>query len=246
MSALAEKIRACAEQGMSQKQTAQALKKNRCQIRFIQRREGIVLPFGRKTGPTPIVDADVARKLAGDGLTMDEAAKKLGVHKETIRRAAQRHGVTFARRPYEHPVVERYRKCAKAGMTVQQIAKKFGVSVSSVHGTVKRNGIVLKPSDHFDRRMWTPAQIDILRQQYGSASTHELESAIGRSLSAIQKKAHQLGIRRDGLPTGTVLFKVDPAHLAWLKAETPEGATLADTIRAIITDAYLDAQEARA
>lgn len=149
MSALAEKIRACAEQGMSQKQTAEALSRSH-------------------------------------GL---------------ISRASKRHGIKLPPHPVEErKAVENYRAAAAAGMTRTETAIKFGVTYQSVYGVSKKHGIKF-----------------------------------------------QIGERKRRLPIlGPLMSQIDPAHLAWLQSQTPTGATLADTIRAIITDAYLDAQEARA
>lgn len=95
---------------------------------------------------------------------------------------------------------------------------------------------------------WTADQEQYLRDNYHSASREQLETYLGRKMPAITAKANDLEIRRCApKPKEQKLGVSVPVDLhAWLKAETPKGATLADTIRAIITDAYLDAQEARA
>lgn len=253
MSALAEKIRACAEQGMSQTEVAAALNRSRPTICQVQKRHGIDLPLARRTRRDFIVSAEAARACAAAGMSMTVAAKTLGVSRETLRLAAKRYGVTFPINKSEHSSVAAYRGCALSGMSRHETATKFGVSLAAVSSAAARHGIDFSIGDkrYLDdrdtRRLWSGKQIETLRQQYSTASLEDLERTLGRGWPAIQRKAYKLGLKRNESPSatiiGAVLSDMEPKHLAWLEAETPEGATLADTIRAIITDAYWEAHE---
>jgi hypothetical protein len=86
----------------------------------------------------------------------------------------------------------------------------------------------------------------------GTRTLRELADAADTSISHVWNTAQRLdrmgGIRRVNAERGEDrgLWVSFPAPVrAWLKAETPQGATVADLIRAIVQDAYDDAKEGR-
>jgi hypothetical protein len=87
----------------------------------------------------------------------------------------------------------------------------------------------------------------------GTRTLREIADAADTSISHVWNTAQRLDrmgdIRRVNAERGEDrgLWVSFPAPVrAWLKAETPEGATVADLIRAIVQDAYDDAKEGRA
>lgn len=144
---LADKIRACAEQGMTQSQVSVALGLSNSRICRVQQKEGIKLAahVRPKRGPHGIVVTDeMVRACAAEGLNTYEAAQKLGVTRQTIWAARRRSGVTFASHRKEYKLTEGYRKCAAEGMTAKQIAEKFGVKVKNVNTTARKRGITIR------------------------------------------------------------------------------------------------------
>ena len=140
---LADKIRACAERGMTQSQTAVELGLSNSRICRAQQKLGIKLARRSYVPKPPIVSDEMIRACVAEGLNTYEAARKLRVGRETIRLAGKRAGVTFADHRAEHPSTLRYRQCAAEGMTARQIAEKFGVAISGVKRSAHRHGIVL-------------------------------------------------------------------------------------------------------
>ena len=144
---LADKIRALAEQGMTQSQVSVALGLSNSRICRVQQKEGITLAahVRPKRGPHGIVVTDeMVRACAAEGLNTYEAAQKLGVTRQTIWAARRRSGVTFASHRKEYKLTEGYRKCAAEGMTAKQIAEKFGVKVKNVNTTARKRGITIR------------------------------------------------------------------------------------------------------
>jgi hypothetical protein len=87
----------------------------------------------------------------------------------------------------------------------------------------------------------------------GTRTLREIADAADTSISHVWNTAQRLdrmsGIRRVNAERGNGrgLWVGFPAPVrAWLKAETPDGATVADLIRAIVQDAHDDAKEGRA
>ena len=140
---LADKIRALAEQGMTQSQVSVALGLSNSRICRVQQKEGINLAKHVRPKNGLIVTDEMARACAEEGLNTYEAAQKLGVSRQTIWAARKRSGVTFASHRKEYKLTEGYRKCAAEGMTARQIAEKFGVKVKNVNTTARKRGIVL-------------------------------------------------------------------------------------------------------
>jgi hypothetical protein len=85
----------------------------------------------------------------------------------------------------------------------------------------------------------------------GTRTTQEIADAVGTDSSHVWRTASRLGRMGDlrkiyAVRDQSGLRVSFPADVrAWLKAETPEGATVADLIRAIVQDAYDDAKEGR-
>lgn len=143
---LADKIRALAEQGMTQSQVSVALGLSNSRICRVQQKEGIKLAKHVKPprGPHGLVVTDeMARACAAEGLNIYETAQKLRVSRQTIYMAGKRAGVTFASHRKARKTIDDYRKCAADGMTARQIAEKFGVKVKNVNTTARRRGIAL-------------------------------------------------------------------------------------------------------
>ena len=144
---LADKIRALAEQGMTQSQVSVALGLSNSRICRVQQKEGITLAahVRPKRGPHGIVVTDeMVRACAAEGLNVYDAAKKLGVTRQTIWAASRRAGVTLAGHRKEYKVIDGYRQCAAEGMTARQIAEKFGVRVKTVTGAARKHGFTLR------------------------------------------------------------------------------------------------------
>jgi hypothetical protein len=86
----------------------------------------------------------------------------------------------------------------------------------------------------------------------GTLTLREIADAADTSISHVWNTAQRLdrmgGVRRVNAERGRdqgLWVSFPPDVRAWLKAETPEGATIADLIRAIVQDAYDDAKEGR-
>lgn len=95
--------------------------------------------------------------------------------------------------------------------------------------------------------IWTEEEREFLRENYSSMAMEDLATHLNRTLLGIYGQAKSMGINRkkkkQSNSTFLITFAVPREHLAWMTQETPNGATIADTVRAIITDAYLDAKE---
>ena len=95
--------------------------------------------------------------------------------------------------------------------------------------------------------IWTEEEREFLRANYSTMAMEDLATRLSRTLCGIYGQAKAMGISRkkgkQSNSTFLITFAVPREHLAWMRQETPNGATIADTVRAIITDAYLDAKE---
>lgn len=144
---LADKIRALAEQGMTQSQVSVALGLSNSRICRVQQKEGIKLAKHVKPPRGPhglIVTDEMARACAAEGLNIYETAQKLRVSRQTIYMAGKRAGVTFASHRKARKTIDDYRKCAAEGMTVGQISEKFGVTIKSVQRAARNHGITIR------------------------------------------------------------------------------------------------------
>lgn len=141
---LADKIRALAEQGMTQSQVSVALGLSNSRICRVQQKEGIKLARRVYVPKPPVVTDEMARACAAEGLNIYETAQKLRVSRQTIYMAGKRAGVTFASHRKARKTIEDYRKCAAEGMTVSQISEKFGVTIKSVQRAARNHGITIR------------------------------------------------------------------------------------------------------
>lgn len=95
--------------------------------------------------------------------------------------------------------------------------------------------------------VWTEKEREFLRENYSAMAMEDLATHLNRTLLAIYGQAKSMGIHRKKKKQSNSTFLVTVAvpreHFAWIAKETPKGATIADTLRAIVTDAYLDAVE---
>lgn len=96
--------------------------------------------------------------------------------------------------------------------------------------------------------VWTEEEREFLRENYSSMAMEDLATHLNRTLLGIYGQAKSMGINRKKKKQSNSTFLITVAvpreHFAWIAKETPKGATIADTLRAIVTDAYLDAKDA--
>ena len=96
--------------------------------------------------------------------------------------------------------------------------------------------------------IWTEEEREFLRANYSTMAMEDLATRLSRTLCGIYGQAKAMGISRkkgkQSNSTFLITVAVPREHFAWIAKETPRGATIADTLRAIVTDAYLDAKDA--
>ena len=91
-------------------------------------------------------------------------------------------------------------------------------------------------------RYWSKEDDAMLRLLHREVTNEEIAADLGRSEQAVCNRILRLGLAK--APERANIFNTLPREQRdWLLSVTPEGATIADTVRAIITDAYLDAKE---
>ncbi|MBP5710019.1 MAG: HNH endonuclease [Bacteroidales bacterium] len=96
------------------------------------------------------------------------------------------------------------------GMCVKDVAKAFGISVGKTYYMLQTNGCNFRKQGRnrtrnkaeknkkiCDDSRWRSSDIEYLKKNYPMERAEDIASAIGRSKSSVQHKAHKLGIKKD-------------------------------------------------
>lgn len=96
---------------------------------------------------------------------------------------------------------KKYVKNNYGKMTVKEMAEALGRTDRAVRGVIERSDISLMALDRNKQFQWDEEKIAFLRGNYETMSAQAIADAIGASISTVNNKKRQLGLRKQfGLP----------------------------------------------